>query len=484
MKTASLKKRLFLAATIATIAALAIAGFGVSLLFERHVTRRIEADLAHHLRQLASGIGFARDGTAQPPAAANGDTRFQTVFSGLYWQVREGDEIVMTSRSLWDRTIPEPKSPQLKPPAGSQDGGSLRTENGPPLAAAQAQDKVESSAPSQMFVLDRQIVFDTAQGPRTFVLSVAEDQRFLKDSVAGFNHDLIVALGLLATVLIAAAGLQIHIGLQPLETVRKKVNAVRDGSALRLPPDLPREVKPLSEEINALLERHDAVVTRARNRAADLAHGLKTPLTALTADAARLRQSGQGDIADGIEAAAAAMNRTVSRELARARIRGQGHGSLPTEDLRSLVEPLIDLLKRTPEGERLAWETNIPATLKLIVDRTDFSEVLGNLLENAARHARSRVSIDARTVSTPGQGSQKTEISIADDGPGVAEEDRARLLERGRRLDTSGNGAGLGLAIVQDVMEAYGGEIRLMDSPLGGLEARLVFPGPAQEIDL
>jgi signal transduction histidine kinase len=255
--------------------------------------------------------------------------------------------------------------------------------------------------------------------------------------------------------------------------LRRGVADIRSGQRRHLPSAVPAEVKPLVEEVNGLIDAQEREIERSRSRAADLAHGLKTPLAALAADAARLRERGQEDIAKEIEAVGDAMSRHVDRELARARARdtARQRGNVATP-LKPLVESLVATLARTPAGQGLSFDARIADGLTVPLDRTDLAEVLGNLLENAARHAKQQVRI--------GVDAKGAEIVIEDDGPGIAPAERARMLERGARLDRRGDGAGLGLAIVQDVLSAYGWRLELASSELGGLKV-VVAPAAARE---
>ncbi len=193
---------------------------------------------------------------------------------------------------------------------------------------------------------------------------------------------------------------------------------------------------------------------------------MKTPLAALAADGDRLRKKGETAIADEIEAAIDAMRRHVDRELARARLRGDTRlDRNVTTPVRSLACSLIATLSRTAAGARMNYQIAVAGDVVAPLDRTDLAEVLGNLLENATRHARSQVRISAKT-SSGGMA-----IVIEDDGPGIPETLRPAALTRGARLDERGDGAGLGLAIVQDVLDAYGWELQLDSSALGGLKA-------------
>jgi signal transduction histidine kinase len=229
--------------------------------------------------------------------------------------------------------------------------------------------------------------------------------------------------------------------------------------------DAPVEVQPLVSELNSLIDEQEREIDRSRGRAADLAHGLKTPLAALAGDVDRLRRDGQTRTADDIQSVAEAMRRHVDRELARARVRGPARYRAGAEtELAPLVRSLFDTLARTDVGEKLRFEPRVPGGLHVPIERTDLAEVLGNLLENATRFARERVRVSA----TP------SEIVIEDDGPGIAPEARASVVARGSRLDERGGGAGLGLAIAQDVLEAYGWQLLLGQSEtLGGLSVTL-----------
>ena len=279
------------------------------------------------------------------------------------------------------------------------------------------------------------------------------------------------ALALLGLVLAIATSIQVALGLRPLDALRRGVADIRSGRRDHLPAGVPAEVRPLVEKVNALLDAQEREIERSRSRAADLAHGLKTPLAALAADAGRLRDRGELALAQDIETVGEAMSRHVDRELARARLRGSvRHRDSHSTTLAPLVRSLVATLSRTSFGMHVTFEEHIADDVRVPLDRTDLAEVLGNLLENAARHAakRARISLDS-------EGS----ILIEDDGPGIPPAQRPRVLERGIRLDERGEGAGLGLAIVQDVLNAYGWRLVLATSDLGGLKIAIAPPAAA-----
>ena len=237
------------------------------------------------------------------------------------------------------------------------------------------------------------------------------------------------------------------------------------GRITRMGEDWPVELRPVAAEIDDLLTSRDAETERARARAADLAHGLKTPLQALMGEAARLRSEGATDQADGIEDTARAMRRTVDRELARARTAARAIDAQCDPAL--VADRLITVLRRTPDGAELEWTQNIPLGLSVALHEADLAEAMGALLENAARHARSHVEVSARDDGA------YLLLSTKDDGPGIPQAQRAALMRRHARADEAGTG--LGLSIASDIAEAAGGRL-MLGTGAPGLNATLAFP--------
>jgi signal transduction histidine kinase len=447
MKRRSLRLRLLFAAAVSIVAALIVAGFGWVQLFERHVERRLGVELETHLQQLAAGIVF--DAQDQPHLKqAPADPRFSQPYSGLYWQVEDENRIVMRSRSLWDATLALPADPL--------ELGILH------------EHEIDGPHGARLLVRERRLLYTTPAGKRTLRLAVALDRGELDRLTTDFASDLAPSLAILAGVLILAAWLQVRVGLRPLEAVRRSLNEVRSARRRRLEGDFPEEVTPLVGEVNELLEAQEQAIARARAHAADLAHGLKTPLTVLAADAQRLRDRGEGEIAAELEDLADIMRRYVDRELARVRIGvRKGTGQTGT-DVRAVAEPIVRTLQRTPRGGTLHWTVDIANAPKAAVDTEDMAELLGNLLDNACKWARGAIWLHAAADST-------VRIVIEDDGPGVPSENLAKLGQRGLRLDRQVQGTGQGLAIVSEIVEAYGGGLSIGRSGRGGLrvEARL-----------
>jgi len=443
----SLRLRLVVLTALSLTVALVVAGFGLVVLFQRHVERRIDAELDNDLLQLAGAIGFDTTGglsLAQRPA----DPRFDQPLSGLYWQISDetsGQDL--RSRSLWDTAL------------------SLPVDTPDPTAVHR--HVLRGPANAMLIVRERRLAALQNGTAHMLRIAVGIDQADVNQASRDFASDIAPSLALLGLALLAAAWVQIRIGLHPLEAVRRGVEAIHAGRQSRLPATYPDEVLPLANEINDLLDAQDRAIARSRSSAADLAHGLRTPLTVLSADARRLRERGHSDIADEIEALVETMRRHVERAIAKARLHPH-RGA--TASLRSVVERIVAIVRRTPRGTTLAWENEVADGLKVALDADDLAELLGNLIENAAQWARTRVCVSAST--TDGH----LELIVEDDGPGIPAAQRAAALRRGVRLDSGRAGHGLGLAIVGDIVETYRGALSLDDGPMGGLRVTTTLP--------
>ncbi|MDB5554632.1 MAG: hypothetical protein JWL86_4616 [Rhizobium sp.] len=409
------------------VVALVIAFFGLSLIFERHVERRAAAELTLHLDQLISALGL-RDGKLsldrQPP-----DPRFAQPLSGLYWQIESGGDL-LRSRSLWDAEL---DLPPLDP------GGPVsRTISGPDERL--------------LLVIEREVVGGKRLDHRAVLVSVAIVRTDIEAATSAFRREMLPYLTLLGLLFIAATMLQITIGLKPLGALREKVSEVRQGREKRIGDAFPSEVLPLTRELDELVASRENQIQRAREHAADFAHGLKTPLQALAGDIRRLRERGETELADQIQSLAALMRRHVDHQLARARMAGRPTGNA---DARAVVDRLVAVLERTPKGELLRWALSNPGEVRVRIDVEDLTEVLGNVLDNAVRYARETITI--RTTRAGGGVS----IVILDDGPGIPPDKIEFVLGRGGRLDETSGGAGLGLAIANDIVTAGGGSLSI-----------------------
>lgn len=445
----SLRVRLWIGAGASIAAAVLIAGVGLVTLFEHHVERRIGEELRSELNQLAAAMAIDPAGAVQlerEPA----DPRFTQPLSGLYWQIDGATQPgLLRSRSLWDTLITLPDD--------DLDPGTVHTH------------RLQGPAGQRLLVCERRLLLPLGESFMPLRLAVGIDRAEVRAARNAFAKDMLPYLALIVLALALATFVQIQTGLAPLEAVRRGVSAIRSGRARRLADDYPDEVMPLVGEVNDLLAAREQAIERARAWTADLAHGLKTPLSALSADAQRLRDAGHPVLADDLEQLAQAMRRRIERELIRARVRSGAQPHQARVEVVAALERLLRTIKRTPAGARLDWRVTAPARAEAALVPDDLLELLGNLLENASKWARRSVWLEV-TAGRP------IHIRIADDGPGVPAAQLPRLGQRGLRLDERQDGAGLGLAIARDVVDAYGGDLTFGRAPEGGLSVQLRLP--------
>jgi signal transduction histidine kinase len=261
--------------------------------------------------------------------------------------------------------------------------------------------------------------------------------------------------------------------LAPLRGLRASLSAVREGHRQKIEGDYPTEVQPLVDDLNGLLEDRERAVARALSAAGDLAHGLKTPLAVLVQEAEEADEAGHHDLATTLRQLVERMQRQVDYHLARARATPPGVAA-PAERCAVLpsVEGLVRTMRRLHAERKLAVDVDVSPAHEIRGRREDLDEMLGNLLDNACKWARSRVAVSSSLEEA------RLSIAVDDDGPGVDPPLRSQVLQRGVRADQRGGGSGLGLAIVSELAELYGGAVTLETSPLGGTRARLELPWP------
>ena len=275
----------------------------------------------------------------------------------------------------------------------------------------------------------------------------------------------------LAAVFCMLAGLVVAKGgLASVDNVRHRLNLLRAGRERRMDGSYPAEVQPLVDDLNALLDHRDQAVQRAIARSGDLAHGLKTPLAILAQEAERARGAGQTEIAVAIEQQVERMNRQVNYHLAQARAVASGASSGARANVKESAEGVARVMRRLHAERGIVVDVRVPGGMDVRTQREDLDEMLGNLLDNACKWARTQIVIDAAVA-----GSQVV-IAVEDDGSGIAPALRDAVLQRGVRADEAAPGSGLGLAIVRDLAELYSGSITLDASPRGGVRANLSLP--------
>jgi signal transduction histidine kinase len=443
--TGSLTRRMIGAASLWISIMLLAGGLGLDSILSTAITRNFDQQLDYVLTAMIASSEVGPDGEVRfnRPLA---DQRFLEPNSGVYFQVSGAGYDAFRSRSLWDR--------QLAVPA-DQDTDEIHIYN-------------SKEFPGEALRIEERDV-RLPGSPVLWRFQVAQSRAVLDEQIATLRKTLVRSFALLGLGLIIMAALQASYGLWPLRKVRRAIGEVRSGRASRVElASLPREISPLVEELNELLDHNEKQAEEARRHAGNLAHALKTPLTVIMNEAT----ADSDDLCKTVIREATTMRRQVDHHLARARAVGR-RGSAQS---RADVWPSLEAVERAVSRLYPAVTIDLDGArdLKVRIERQDLDEILGNLIENAAKYGGGRVFVTvlrAKNIKAP------VEILIEDDGAGIPEAQRNTLFERGARLDTGKPGTGLGLAIVRDVAEIYGGTVALGESEdLGGLCVRLMLP--------
>ncbi len=448
MKLNSLAFRLIAGAGLWSGVALLIGGIALAANFRDAVERNYDKRLILAWESLVGLLEVGEEGalTISGPMA---DPRFQQPFSGWYWQISVGGAN-LRSRSLWDELL-------AVPPAVAADDYTSASGEGPDNQSLR--------------VIARNVTLPGADQPYTLIL--AADQAEVIQQIARFNTLLARSFGLLAFGLVMAMVIQVRVGLSPLRHVRAALAAIRTGRAERLDGSFPAEIAPLAEELNALIGHNQQVLERSRTQVGNLAHALKTPLSVLTNEA----EIEPGTLADTVSRQARIMREQVDHYLARA----QAAATSKVIGARTNVGDVIDGLARTLE--RIYADNNIEINVQCTEgvffrgERQDLEEVIGNLLDNACKWAEGKVSVTVALLAGAPEKGPLVRTIIEDDGPGLALEKRDEVLKRGARLDETMPGSGLGLSIVTEIADLYGGHLSLgRSNALGGLAVQLDLP--------
>ena len=445
-RTGSLNRRMIGVAAAWIAALLLIGGFALDRVLTRSIVDSFDNQLAFVLNSMIASSEIGPDGEvrfSRPPA----DQRFVEPYSGLYFQISGAGAETFPSRSLWDRRLRvSDRHDDVKPHLFDSDEFSTG-------------DHLEP-----LRIVERDAILPGSTVRWRF--QIAQSRETIDDQIRRLRSTLIWSFSALGVGLLVLAALQTFYGLWPLRRVQKEVASIRSGEKTRIGQDFPTEIRPLTEEINQLLAHSEAQAEEARRHAGNLAHALKTPLTVIT-NAATARSP---DLSDTVCREALVMRRQVDHHLARARAIGRRAAAQSRVIVWESLEAVQRAVDRLHEGVTVDIAGNHQAQVR--VERQDLDEMLGNLVENAAKYGGGRVFVTVEPKA------KMVDILIEDDGPGIPEDKRGELFARGARLDTTGKpGTGLGLAIVRDVAEIYGGSVRLEESEdLGGLLARLSLP--------
>lgn len=441
-----LRLRLLLGAMAGVMGALAIAWLVMVMLFDRHIERRVQDEMHTIAVPLFADLNLDETGAVlveNPPS----DPRFELPGSGMYWQVTHGEER-LRSRSLWDESLISTGVPL------QTQGWHYRRIDGP--------------FAQRVLQTERWVTLEDTSLP--ILIQVAQSEKQMLAARNEFAREMALFLFILWLVLVAAAWLQVRFGLRPLSTIQSELSRLHQSPEARMSHNHPVEITPLVTAINELAEMRARDLDRAKRRAADLAHSLKTPLSALKEVSRQVHEVGATSQARALDELITATSAAVDAELARSRISAIRTGknaasSMPLD----IAERVISVVSRSPAGADIVFEVDIDADQTLPLANEDLLEILGALVENAAKYARQQVRISMLVTDAA------KVLTVEDDGDGL-EIPVTLALNRGARLDESDTRhQGLGLSIARDLVEATGGEISLNHASLGGLRITMMW---------
>src|SRR5215813_4510704 len=455
MRANSLAVRLFLWATAWTVVILIATGIALSTLYRHAVERAFDRRLDVYLRTLVADVASPEDSGDKFPQSI-GEPLFELPLSGWYWQVTRLDSKtpeVHSSRSLWDTSLPRFAADKATGESESRQGYARGPED------------------QDLRLVERNI--DLGADGR-YLVAVAGDASEIDDETQSFNRAIIITFTALTLALLLTTALQVRFGLAPLARISESLAAIRSGRAERLEGEFPVEIAPLARETNALIDANRKIVERARTHVGNLAHALKTPLSVIVNEAAT---RGGDSFARKVLEQTDIMRDQVARQLERARLAARST-RLALVDVPPVVTALARSLEKLHRDREIAIDIDVPEHARFRGEQQDLEEMVGNLVDNGCKWARSRVAIEV-LADPPAPNSEKARVRIIvdDDGPGLSPAQREQVALRGQRLDETKPGSGLGLSIVVELAGLYGGVLTLGTAPIGGLRAELALPG-------
>lgn len=442
----SLALRLFLSSAAFTSIGLLAAGLILSNLYSRSVQRAFDAQLEAYANALIGGLSTQVRGRAAlvslSPPENIGEARFLEPLSGWYWQIGEDQGAVLfTSDSLIGS--------DLTFAIGDGNGAPDATQVGPGGEAIR--------------VFQRSYALPN---DKKLLVAVAGNVSQLNDDIAEFRSSVLITFLVFAAFLGLAIYLQVRLGLRPLKAIRHALREVQAGRSQKIAGKYPSEISPVVDEINGLIDANHGVVERARTHVGNLAHALKTPLSVIANEV-----SGGSARDQKVAEQVTVMRDQVNHYLSRART-AAGLAAVGTS---TPVEPIINSLVRAMEkihrDKNLKIAVSMEDEIVFRGEKQDLEEVMGNLVDNASKWAASEVKVTVRR-----SGPAQWVLCVEDDGPGMTAEQCKLALQRGKRLDETVAGSGLGLSIVVETANMYTGTINLERSKLGGLKAELTLP--------
>ncbi|MGF6253258.1 ATP-binding protein [Ensifer sp. LBL] len=458
MAIRSLTARVLVVSTVWAVVSLVVIGVVISELYRQGSERGFKDLLRAQLFNVVNSISV-NERTVLSGSPQLGDLRFSQPQTGWYWVVDpigEFDTPPLISTSLGNGKLPIASVDEVP-----FDTGYVRFYT------------TKDPFGNEVEVSETEVVLDI-QG-HTARFRVAGNRDVLEADINRFTRNLTIALSIFGLGGLGVNALTILFGLRPLDEVRRSMEKIRAGESERLDGAFPREIQPLANEVNALIDSNRRIVERARMQVGNLAHSLKTPIAVLLNEA-RVLEASHGEL---VRTQVDAMQTQVQSYLSRARIAAQRESVLARTEAQPALERLVRVMRKLNPEKQVHLSINPPG-LVLAMELQDVEETVGNLLENAARHARAEVWLNVRPapseVHAKEPGRQWIVLDIDDDGPGLNPDQIAVAMKRGKRLDESKPGTGLGLSIVSEIVREYQGTITLSRRDEGGLRAELVLP--------
>lgn len=449
----SIARRMLVAAAVWSALVVLVAGWSLQAFYRTEADQQLDLSLSDTLDALATAVDSDKGEVKFDDAKLPRDEKFGRALSGRYWAFIDTDGANHIVRSRESESFADEDvnvAPEIRAQALAKPGSTV---------------SLDTPGPDHKKVRIGLKAVKLTDRASPILLYAATDRTSADAAVGSFTWRLGIALGVLALGIIIGVLVLIRYGLRPLHDIQDKLGDVRAGRRDNLDGEYPGELSPLVREINTLITHNRKVVERARTHVGNLAHALKTPLAVLKNEA-----KGADKLADLVRRQTDAMISNVNHYLKRAQAAAQAQVLGARTEVKEPVEGIARMLERLNRDKGLAIDVEIDPKAVFRGERGDFDELVGNLLENAAKWCKSRVNV---TVTRSDEG---MEVIVDDDGPGLPAEHRAKALERGKRLDESTPGTGLGLSIVSELADIYGGSFHLEDSPIGGLRARLVLP--------
>lgn len=451
----SLSFRLTAVAAVFSLAALALTGAILASLFKGYIERSFDARLEVYTTSLIASVELDNAGNLHV-GQVSGEPRFNIPLSGWYWHIAlksSPQKLLASSRSLFATNFRMGDIPVTQKDADDYRRAYITGPDNEPLRA-----------------IERDIQLQ--QGKQTYIFVVGGNAGEMTSNVSEFNGILFLALSILGVGLVMATFLQVHFGLRPLFQIETALSHIRSGKSRKLSGAYPKEIQPLATELNALIAANDAIVERARRHVGNLAHALKTPLSVISNEA----DANTGKFSKTIGAQADIMRDQVGLYLDRARMAATSQVLGAASDIEEPIAGILRTLQRIHYDRKIETRFNRAEAIKFKGEKHDLEELVGNLLDNAFKWARARVEVKTMPYPVKEGGVNMFLLIVDDDGPGLAKNMHEEALKRGQRLDESKPGSGLGLSIVNELVEVYGGEIKLSKSPLGGLRVEVSLP--------